>query len=260
MVKGIAKALKDDKKTVSILAKMFEAEEEMITSLLDSFASEEINDDADGSADDNAVITLSIYTTTGLKSDVVGFGCRTNQNDSEIHYYTAENYSEFKAYIVSKNPETNKEEKTNFDIISKTGGGKTSVSVNFNETEIMTLYIKDWTDTEKDLDYVIKIDESEIKGSVNFVTDKTDERNKYSLAFTMEMGLEFISFALEFTEDWDSEVAYINTGTAVTLSDDQIKDKHSEFISLISKTPIGKALTTVSGDYNPVMNEYYNNN
>lgn len=260
MIKGIAKALKDDKKTVSILAKMFEAEEEMITSLLDSFASEEINDDADDSADDNAVITLSIYTTTGLKSDVVGFGCRTNQNDSEIHYYTAENYSEFKAYIVSKNPETNKEEKTNFDIISKTGGGKTSVSVNYNETEIMTLYIKDWTDTEKDLDYVIKIDESEIKGSVNFVTDKTDERNKYSLAFTMEMGLEFISFALEFTVDWDSEVAYINTGTAVTLSDDQIKDKHSEFISLISKTPIGKALTTVSGDYNPVMNEYYNNN
>ena len=87
-----------------------------------------------------------------------------------------------------------------------------------------------------------------------------DERNKYSLAFTMEMGLEFISFALEFTEDWDSEVSYINTGTAVTLSDDQIKDKHAEFISLISKTPIGKAFTTVSGDYNPVMNEYYNNN
>ena len=108
------------KKTVSILAKMFEAEEEMITSLLDSLASEEIDDDADDSADDNAVITLSIYTTTGLKSDVVGFGCRTNQNDSEIHYYTAENYSEFKAYIVSKNPETNKEEKTNFDIKVKT--------------------------------------------------------------------------------------------------------------------------------------------
>lgn len=259
MIKVIAKTLKDDEKTITILSKMFEAEETMITSLLDSLASEEIND-GDDTDNNDAVITFSIYTTTGLRSDVVGFGCRTNQNDSEIHYYTSENYSEFKAYIVSKNIETNKEEKTNFDIISRTGGGKTSVSINFNETEIMTLYIKDWTETEKDLDYVIKLGESEIKGSVNFVTDKNDERNKYSLAFTMEMGLEFISFALEFTEDWDSEVSYINTGTAVTLSDDQIKDKHAEFISLISKTPIGKAFTTVSGDYNPVMNEYYNNN
>lgn len=255
MMEHIVNGIKDDEKAVAILAEMLEMTEQNLKDSLTSLTEEDDTDDEE--VEDDTVIILNIYTTTGLKSDVVGYAITTNESDSEIHYYNTDDYFEVKVYLVTKDEETNKDVEYTITAVGKTTNGKTNVSVSYNDNEIMTLNVKDWTDTLKELEYKVFVEDSELSGVFKYATDVNDERGKYALEFSMEMGSEYLNIAFEFAEDWTSEVANINVGNAVTLSDDEIAEKHTEFMNLLTATPIGVLFSTVSGDYTTDIEDYY---
>ena len=81
--------------------------------------------------------------------------------------------------------------------------------------------------------------------------------NKYGLDFSFKLGEDYINVVLNFSEDWTSEVAKININEAVTKSDDQIAEIHSEFMNILLTTPIGELFQTVSGDANEDTFDHY---
>ncbi len=254
-MKHILQGIKKDKEAVKILAQSVGIEdkeaEEMISSLLDMVA-------VDESTDEKLVYTLSIYTTKGLKPQVIGYGIKNNQDESTFHYYTTENYFEIRGYAVDKDEETNRETENTIDVIGETSGGKTNVSISYNDTELVTLAIKEWSDTKKDFTYELKLAEnSTIKGKVLIEKIVKDKKISNSIDFSLEMGEEFISFSIDLSEDWGSEVANINTTEAVTMSDDQIAEQFNLFIQGLADTPIGELFKTVSGDITSEIPDYY---
>ncbi len=255
-MKHILQGLNKDKKVVKILAESFGVEEkkveETITSLISSTSMDE-------GTDKKLVYTLSIYTTKGLKPDVIGYGIKNNQDDSTFHYYTTENYFEVRGYIVDKDEETNRETENTIDIIGETSGGKTNVSISYNDTELITLNIKEWSDTKKDFTYELKLAEnSTINGKILIEKVVKEKKITNSIDFSLEMGEQFISFSIDLSEDWGSEIANINTTEAVTMTDDQIEEQFNLFIQGLADTPIGELFKTVSGDITPEIPEYYN--
>ena len=252
--------LKADEKAMTILSQILATDE----GPLDEDTLKEMltyTEDEDTENDDT-ILTMSIYTSTGFSPTLVGYALKTNQSDSEIHYYTVENYYEFKLYSVEKNIETNKDEKNTILISGVTANGKTTVNIvhadDEAETTLATLTIKDWTDTLKEFDYVINLDEkNKITGSVKYTTEISENMNKYGLDVSFKMGEDYINVVLNFSEDWTSEVAKININEAVTKSDDQIAEIHSEFMNILLSTPIGELFQTVSGDANEDTFDYY---
>ena len=247
--------LKADEKSMTILSQILEVDEDTLKQML-------TYTEDDNTENDDTVLTMSIYTSTGFSPTLVGYALKTNKSDSEIHYYTVENYFEFKIYSVVNNVETNKEEKNTFLIAGYTSNGKTTVNIihadDETETTLATLTIKDWTDNLKEFDYVINIDEkNKITGSVKYTTELTENMNKYGLDFSFKLGEDYINVVLNFSEDWTSEVAKININEAVTKSDDQIAEIHSEFMNILLTTPIGELFQTVSGDANEDTFDHY---
>lgn len=259
MVKHIVSGIADDDKAVEILAQVLETEASTLKETLKSALETEDTEDAEDEDDSEEIVyTMSIYTTMGISPSVVGYGLKTNTDDDSIHYYSTDDYFEFKVYSVTKDTETNKEVTNTFDVIGKTTNGKTKVTVSLNDNEILTMDVKDWTDTTKNFDYTVKIDdESTITGNFKLVKDSNDKRLKYSLEFSLQMGDQFIAVVLDFTEDWTCTIANIDTGSAVTLSDDQINEYHEGFLLDLYETPIGELFKTVSGDVTPSISDYY---
>ena len=259
-IKHIVNGISDDDKAVDILAKMFEMESSTLKENLKSTLENNDNQETDEN-EDNMVCTFSIYTTMGFTPTVIGYGLVANNNDDDtynVHYYSADNYFELKADSTSKDTETNKEVTNNFDVIGRTSNGKTKVSISLDDSEILTLNIKDWNESTKNFDYTIKIDDlSTITGSFKYTKDINDKRLKNSLEFSLEMGEQFVALVIDFNEDWSSTIANIDTSSSVTLSDDQINDYHNEFLNDLYETPIGELFKTVSGDVTPAIDDYY---
>jgi hypothetical protein len=260
-LKHIINGLIEDDKALGVLAKILEMEEIVLKDSLKALIEEskETNED-NTDVEDNIVYTFSIYTTMGIKPSVVGFGLINSKDESTITYYTVDNYFEIKAYIVTNDTETNKKIENNFEVIGKTINGKTKVSVVFNEKEIMTLNIKDWSDTNKDLEYSIAVDgESSVTGVLKLAHKISDKNLKNSFEFSLEMGEQFIAVVIDYSQDWSKEVANISVDNAVTLSDDQITELHDSFLMDLYNTPIGILFKTVSGDITPGIGDYYDN-
>lgn len=257
MIKHIVSGIADDDKSMEILAQLLEMEPSTLKENLKS-ALEDEDTEEDEEDSEEIVYTMSIYTKMGINPAVVGYGLTSSADDNSIHYYSTDNYFEFKIYSVNKDTETNKEVTNTFDVIGKTSNGKTKVNVSLNNNEILTMNVKDWTDTTKNFDYTVKIDEdSTITGNFKLVKDNNDKRLKYSLEFSLQMGDQFIAVVVDFTEDWTCKIANIDTGSAVTLSDDQINEYHEEFLLDLYDTPIGELFKTVSGDVTPGISDYY---
>lgn len=255
--KHIVNGFAEDDKSLEIIATLLDMETSTLKEKLKSISEDNEASEEDEEENDT-VITFSIYTTMGIKPSVVGYGVKTSENDSTIHFYNTEDYFEFKLYSVEKDTETNKEIENTFDVIGKTANGKTNVSVNLNDKEIMTLKVKEWSDTAKDVDYTLMIDdESAITGSIKYTKDLTDDKLKNSFEFSLEMGEQIVTVIVDFSVDWKKEVSYIVTNNAVTLSDDQIAEQHTIFLNAVYETPIGQLFKTVSGDVTPGIDDYY---
>jgi hypothetical protein len=57
--------------------------------------------------------------------------------------------------------------------------------------------------------------------------------------------------------DWTSEVANINTGNAVQVTEADIQNKTTQLMTQIYQTPVGIFLQTLSGSMNSGVQDYY---
>ncbi len=269
MILHIIEGIKNDSKSISILANMTEITEQELKDFLDEIIKETKEDDDECAEDDEDCVKkeevtdevtdliVSIYTT-GLKNDIVGYAFTTSDNKNSYHYFKKDNYYEHRIYSSSKDMETNEDIENVILVVGNIDGAKTHVSVKYNDDEIAIFDIKEWTEAKKDVEYKIIISEEEsISGTFKLTTEKNDERNKNMFELSLESGTEYIKLNLEITQDWTSEVANINTGSATTLEEEQLAQKHQEFVNAVMETPIGILFKTVSGDTNPEINDYY---
>lgn len=240
--------IKDDK-VMEILNKTIDAEDINAKDLLEEFRLED-NDSKD-------TLTISIYTY-GNKNEIVGFGLKGSDDKLDAHYYFNNDYKELKIHSKAENPDTGKIEEDSLEAIAKKEGSKTKVTFKSNDKEFLTLDVKQWDEKGIDFDYNLIVEGDNISGTFKFTKDVNNERAKISLEATVKMGTEYVSVALDFSEDWTAEVANINTDTAIQMDDAEIEKIQEDFIKVLVDSPIGKVLTSVSGDYNSSIKDYYN--
>ena len=254
-VKYVIDAFKDDDKALEIFAKLTDGNKDEIKKAL-----EEINVDEVITEDDT--LYISIYTY-GNKNTIIGYAITDAKEEVEFHYYSKDK-GFFEAYIysVEDNEETGKREESKIDIkgVDNADGHKITVSVNGEEAIILD--IKAWDEKTKEFDYTIKDKDGDYTGTVKYTKDLNDERLKVNFDFSIKVSKdENLSIGLAFTEDWSSEVANINTsatGSVVNLTETEIADVRNRFnTELYNSTPLGTFFQTVSGMYEPGINEYY---
>ena len=258
MVDHILTGLTEDDESVRILSEMYGVTEDEFKEGFSSLRENlELNQNEDKEVDDTSII-FGIYTY-GLKNDIIGYSMSTTEDDSELHYYAKDGYFELKALLVSNDIETNTEEETIIEVLGEPKNKITNVSIKINDEELATLVVNEWTENSKDVDYSISFGELGLDGFLRLSKDTNDERAKYGLEFDVNTQGQEVKVTLDITEDWTSEVANINTGTAVTLDETQLQEKENEFFNTLTSTPLGILVSTVSGDYvspvEPDMNE-----
>ncbi len=257
MVKHIVDGLKNDEKTIEIIAKLTETEKDQIKEMLTYEESEEEEPTDTENDNKDLVIYTNIYTL-GMKAEIVGFALTTSEDDFDVHYYKKGDYFEVVMNTKSEDIETGKEEEHNLSIIGSKKDDITNVTVTIDEKELVTLKVKSWTESLKEFDYIVEAEEMKITGTIKLSIDKNDKRNKINLNASAKMGDQTISGTLEFTEDWTAEVANINTTSAVTVDDAELALKTQEFMNALKNTPVGALLETVSGSTSPNIDDYYN--
>jgi len=251
MRKYIIDGIINDEKALEILAKYDGKEKDELKAELEGI------DTTTKELDEGQEIYVNIYTYS-TKNIVVGYEINDNQSDNYGHYFFKDGYSEIKYYETSKDEETGKDVENKLLITSKTENSKNYININYNDYDIASLTVNEWSDNTKDFDYVINIDDNEqYNGNIKLVKDYSSEKLSYNLDTSVNTGDEYIKVNIKFLEDWTSEVANVNTGTAVTLSDSELQSKEQEFIEALKDTPVYNLFTTVSGEYDDSIQEYY---
>lgn len=247
----IQNGLADDDKVLDILVKLDGGTKDEIKESLKS--TDEIDDD---SIDKDLVITTNIYTY-GLKNEIIGFRINTNEDDN-FHYYSKdENYFEIKSSIKNDTVETTGAQNVTYSIVGKKEGNVTGVTISYNDKVISNLKVREWNENLIDFDYEIIADDSKITGSFKLNKKLTKEKLNYVINLGVKIGEEYINSTLEFNEDWTSEVANINTGTAVTLTQEELSSVQQNFLTSLMSTPIGILFQTVSGFNSSGIMDYY---
>ena len=109
----------------------------------------------------------------------------------------------------------------------------------------MNLLITENTDTKLTLTYEVFVDEqNSITGSFKMSIDENDKRSKILYEFTMKAGDQYINLELNLLNDWTSEVANFNTGSAVQETEADIQAKSQQLVGQIMQTPVGMLLQT----------------
>ena len=257
--KHIIEGLAKDDKAVKALAAVTETPEEQIKQMLVYQESEKTEDDEK----EATVLTMNIYTNT--KAIPIGFALTDDKGNADLHYYFSDNYFEFEYYQKTEDEETNKDIENNIEVVGITRGEKTNVTVTVNKNKIATAVITKNTDTEFELEYEVTIMEGQsITGTFKSVLTDTDERTKVELGLTMKMAGQYINVGLRVCQDWTSEVAKINTGNAVTLTEDELNAKAGAFMMEFYSTPVGMMIKSLSensamGGLNAGLNTNVNN-
>ncbi len=250
MIKYIVDGINSDDKSMEILSKYLEIDKKDIEKMLDG-----IVDNADKKLGD-ITYTFNIYTF-GNKNEIIGFGLTTSDLSKEFQYYLKDNYLEINAKTVEENEETGKTDETKLAVVGKGDGSKMSLNFKLNDSEILNLVVTSWDENKKEMTYNFKVDDLKFTGKLSLVKDLNDERLKYKIQGEINTGDEYIKVTVDITEDWTNDVSNINTDNAVTMEDEDIKKIQDEFMRTLKETPIGKLLTTVSGDYNSAIGDYY---
>ncbi len=203
-------------------------------------------------------ITISIFTA-GLKNEIVGYELSDNKYEGNVHYYKKDDFFEFKGHALIKDEETGKEISHNILAIGNKVEGKTKIGVKYNDEDVASLVLNTWDEKTRDVDYDVKAGEKNYKGNIKFAKDVNQERGKYTFAFSINVGKEYIRFDINFDNTWSADVANIMMGSAKTLSDEEIAQKEQEFIQNLQNTPIYKLFSTTDGNFDKAILDYYNN-
>lgn len=257
MAKHILDGLKSDEKAVKILAKMSDVTEEDMKKQLTYEENKE--EDSEGTEDkgEPTTLTMNLYTSTkGAES--YGFAINDDKGNLKIHYYTTEKAFELGLYSKTKDEETNKDTENTITALGVARDKGTSVDVTVNGKKIMNLLITENTDTKLALTYEIFVDEqNSITGSFKMSIDENDKRSKILYEFTMKAGDQYINLELNLLNDWTTEVANINTGSAVQVTEADIQAKSQQLLGQIMQTPVGMLLQTLSSMSSGGLQDYY---
>ena len=252
MVKHIINGLKEDEKAITILANIMNLSEDEINEKLTY--NENNLDDED---DEQTTLIMNLYTDNSL-SKSLGFALTDDNGEIKIHYYTLDNYFELGLYSKEEDIETNKDNENKVSVVGTKRDKGTDVVVTVNDKKVVSLFVTENTEDKLSLTYEVFGDEdTSVNGKLNLTIDDNDKRNKTALDFTMKAGEQYINVSLNVTLDWTSEVANINTGNAVQVSDVEIQNKNQELLKQLSETPIGILLQTISGDVSSTIQDYY---
>ena len=257
MAKHILDGLKSDEKAVKILAKMSDVTEEDMKKQLTYEENKE--EDSEGTEDkgEPTTLTMNLYTSTkGAES--YGFAINDDKGNLKIHYYTTEKAFELGLYSKTKDEETNKDTENTITALGVARDKGTSVDVTVNGKKIMNLLITENTDTKLTLTYEVFVDEqNSITGSFKMSIDENDKRSKILYEFTMKAGDQYINLELNLLNDWTTEVANINTGSAVQVTEADIQAKSQQLLGQIMQTPVGMLLQTLSSMSSGGLQDYY---
>ena len=261
--KFIVDGLVEDDKIIEILAKFQEVTKEEVkkeleeeSELLEDYQNDD-NDDLDG------ILYFNIYTY-GLNNTIIGYSITSNQNDSELHYYNKDGNFELVADIHFDNENSSDDlvnielDDVNISLIGKKDGKNTNVTLKINDNELLNLVVKEWNKNKIDLDYNLKYGNDEIKGTLVYSNDLNNERLKIDLKASVSIKDESLKVTLSFIEDWTSEVANINTKESSTLDEAKMAEIEQDFENSLTKTTLGSLFTTISGDYDSDIMDYYN--
>lgn len=249
MVNSIIDEFINDDKALEILAKYNDASKDELKKDLEK---EKITD----SKDLDVNITTNIYTY-GKTNDIVGIAINDDKDNLNFHYYFKDEYFEVNLVTKTDNEITGKKDTNNIELVGIKEGIITNVTLTYNSKKMLTLKIREWSDSFIDFDYEIAIENNVLTGSFKLNRDVNDSRAKYNIDFTLKAGDEYLTVKANINIDWTSEVANINTDAAVTLDDNELTMQKNAFIKAIQNTPIGKLFSTVSGDYDDNIPDYY---
>ena len=257
MAKHILDGLKSDEKAVKILAKMSDVTEEDMKKQLTYEENKE--EDSEGTEDkgEPTTLTMNLYTST-KGAETYGFAINDDKGNLKIHYYTTEKAFELGLYSKTKDEETNKDTENTITALGVARDKGTSVDVTVNDKKIMNLLITENTDTKLALTYEVFVDENNsITGSFKMSIDENDKRSKILYEFTMKAGDQYINLELNLLNDWTSEVANINTGSAVQVTEADIQAKSQQLVGQIMQTPVGMLLQTLSSMSSGGIQDFY---
>ena len=243
--------LKDDK-ALEILVELTGTEKDQLKRQI-----EEINTKVTPLKSDENIV-ISIFTA-GLKNEIVGYELSDNKYEGNVHYYKKDDFFEFKGHALIKDEETGKEISHNILAIGNKVEGKTKIGVKYNDEDVAGFVLNTWDEKTRDVDYDIKVGEKNYKGNLKFAKDVNQERGKYTFAFSVNVGKEYIRFDINFDNTWSADVANIMMGSAKTLSDEEIAQREQEFIQNLQNTPIYKLFSTTDGNFDKSILDYYNN-
>ena len=195
---------------------------------------------------------FNIYTYT-TKNKIVGF--EFIYGESRYHFYMKDNYFEYRADIKGEDPETNKSIDKTVIATGVKQGNKTSIEATENDKKIAKIDISALDDNNLEFTYDIlykdkKTDqEHKLTGAVKLNLDSNDKRTRITFNASANEDDIYYRLTSTATEDWDSDVANINAGTAVNLTKGEIELKLNDFAKRLENTPIYDFFATVSGDF-----------
>lgn len=256
MVKHILDGLKSDEQAIKILAKISGVTEEDMKKQLTYEEKKEDSQDTEDK-EESTTLTMNLYTST-KGAELYGFAINDDKGSLKIHYYATEKAFEFELYSKTKDEETNKDAENTINVLGVARDKGTSVDVTVNSKKIMNLLITENTETKFALTYEIFVDENNsVTGSFKVSIDENDKRSKILYEFTMKAGDQYINLELNLLSDWTSEVANINTGSAVQVTAADLEAKSQQLLGQIMQTPVGMLLQTLSSMSSGGVQDYY---
>lgn len=242
IVKSIRDGFVNDEKALGIIEKSLKnanMKREDIIKVLESF------DENAPLLEENQVYYLNVYTYS-TKNYIVGYEFVDGEN--RYHYYFKDKDIEIKAVFRGVDEETGKEIDSTINAVGVKEGASTKFSVTYDGELIATVLVDAWDENNKELTYNINYKDQKINGEFKLNVDTNDERSKLNLYVSVDVDGKFVKLSLTGSNDWTSDVANINAGTAVELSSDEVNSKVNEFINALKGSPLFKAFSTVSGD------------
>ena len=211
-------------------------------------------------------IKINIYTA-GRKKDVIGYDIEADGKVFWSYFWDDKGYelriNELE-YTFTGVDGTTQAGKINLSVVGTKDGDKTNVVIKAGDEEIGTLVINKWDEKGIDLEYVIKNDESNIKGIFKITIDESDDFSRYNMAFTLQSGSDKIGLEFNVDADYKAKVADIDTSTAVVPSQEELNQILNGFIGSLYNTPIGQLFGTLGGMYGESsqqeLDQYYANN
>lgn len=208
--------------------------------------------------DENNQVFIQIYTY-GNKSEIIGFSVTNNNQDSDLHYYAKDDY--FELVFTSKEMNSITEDDSfKVELVGRKNNNATQVTLKVMDKEMLNMQVSQWDEKGIVFDYALTFDEAKYDGTFKYLIDSNEDRSKYILEGSVKTGSEYINLNANVTFDWTSEVANINTDSAVTLNDAEVKQQQDAFIKSLADSPLGKLMTTSNNEFDPSISDYYNNN